>query len=383
MVKNAKILKVYYTSISELESATGNTYKEGDLITDNDILGASDLTWQQIAINSPISDMTFKTEPLTAEQYGEYNRDDISVKGFEAPEGKIVRIHDTSFSTTHAQLLDSGLGSIIPAMGESDTVSTTARDTETVEVTAGTITVSNVGNPLKIGENLVILKAVSGTTLTVAPKINVKSGDTVNDVDYFDLDETKGNPFLLFVETDGGAFLVTWVRFGIDFETPNNDLLRITINFQGDKANKSNLDSSSIGSINTESNTQHLSTTTFKGISIIISNLICANSFNFKLTREMTRIKCQATESQQGNGGTFSSKYTTELTITAYSDVLETPYKNNDYVEIIAQKSNFMIYLPGALVRSEDTNTVNDNMQMTTYVVAGNVDMSKKVKIVL
>ena len=77
---NSKVLRAYYTKISALETATGRTFKEGDIILDSDITGASSLSWQQIALNGPISDLKFMTEALEAEQYGPYTRDTEAIR---------------------------------------------------------------------------------------------------------------------------------------------------------------------------------------------------------------------------------------------------------------------------------------------------------------
>jgi len=140
---------------------------------------------------------------------------------------------------------------------------------------------------------------------------------------------------LLFIKTDKENYLVTWVRFGIDFETPNNQLLNIIINFQGDKANSTTLTTSTIDPIIPETATQHMTTTNFKGIYVANSDAICAASFNFKLTREMVRLDCQATESAEGNGGTHKDKYTTELTLVMYSSKFSTEYNTNDFIEVL------------------------------------------------
>jgi len=383
VVASSKILRIAYVNMTNFNAATGKTFHQGDVISDADISGATNLNWQQLAVNSPISDLKFVREALTAEQYSQENRDDISMPGFHAPEGKISRKHDASFSTTHKELLQNGLGLFNAKSAETDTVSGDVSYSNIVTISGTGITSASAGKAVKVGKNLAIVTSVTGSTVTLENKLNAEDGDTIEAVDYYNLDGINEERYLLFVETDKDNHVVTWVQFGIDFETPNNELLNILINFQGDMANISTLNWSTIGTVIAETATQHMTTTNFKGLSIVDSDLVCANAFNFKLTREMSRITCQATESQQGNAGTDRKKYTTELTVVAYSSALHADYKANDYIKVLGQKESFMIYAPGALIRSEDTNTIDGNSHVTTYVISANVDSSEKVIIVL
>ena len=382
---NSKVLRAYYTKISALETATGRTFKEGDIILDSDITGASSLSWQQIALNGPISDLKFMTEALEAEQYGPYTRDTVAIKGDEKPEGVLNQFHNSLTSTTHLNILKNALGAVVAGSGNSDTVASDAINTTTIEATGTSIDSGDIGKFINIGDNKTVLLGVSASTLTLASKINAKAGDTilVPAQNHFDLDTLDDDPFILFVETEKDNHLVSWVRFGLDFSTAPNQLFKMTFNFQGDSAPISTLTNATIGTVVAEQASLSMNTTTFKGVHISTTDNYCANTFDFKLTRDMTRKACQGTESQNGNGGTDRKQYKTELTVVAYESGLNSEYEENDYITVLAQKSGIAIYAEGALIKSQDTNTITDNMHTTTYVISANVDMSKKLMISL
>ena len=381
---NSKVLKVYYAKISALETALGKTFKEGDIIRDSDILG-SGLTWQQMALNGPVSDLKFVTEALEAEQYGEYTRDNVVIEGFEKPEGVLNQYHNSLTSTTHLDLLLNALGASVAGSGNTDTVDADVNNSNSVTIAGTGIDSGDIGKFINIGNNKSVLLAVSGSTLTLASKINASVGDAVEvpTQNHFDLDVLNDDPFLLFVETEKENHLVSWVRFGLDFSTAPNQLFKLSFNFQGDSAPISTLTSSTIGNITAEHNSTSMTTTNFNSVSLGSSDNFCADTFDFKLTREMTRKVCQGTESQNGNGGTDRKQYKTELTVVAYENGLHSEYKANDYITVLAQKSGVAIYAEGALVKSEDTNTITNNMHTTTYMINANVDMAKKLMISL
>lgn len=381
---SSQILRVAYIDTSAVAAALGKTLKQGDIITDTDIAAvAGSLTWQELALNNDITQFKFTVDPLMEMQYGDKVRGDISRHGFHAPEGSITRPLDALFSTTHEKIVTSGLGKKVASSGNTDSVDADAQNTDSVTIVGTGIDSGDIGKFIKIGDNQTILLNVVGSVLTLANKINVRGGDTVTVQDHFNPDELEDYSFLMFVETAKGAHLVSWVSFGIDFATPPNELQKLTINWQGDVANKSTLTWATIGTVDAEAQSKAMVTSNFRGISLADSDNICANSFDFKMTREMTRQVCQGTESQQGNGGTFKEKYDAELTVKAYADDLSAIYDANDYLYVIGQKGDFAIYAPGALIRSEDTNTVNENQHTTDYVIGANVDMSKQMMILL
>ncbi len=379
---NAQILRIAYAKTSALASALGITINEGDLITDA-MITAAGLTFQQLAISGDISEHTFLTEALSNAQFGQYSRGDLSIKGFEKPEGSITRIHDNLLSTTHLDIFENGLGELQTNSGNTDTVASDVNHSTTVTMSGTSLDSGDVGKFIQIGNQISVLNNVATSTLTLESKISASAGDTITVLNHFDLDTVTNESFILFVETAKDARLVSHVRFGIDFETPANDLLKLKLNYQGDFALLSTLTWSTLGTITAEVNEKNMTTTHFKGVRAGSVDNMCAASFNFKMTREMTRLECQATESGQGNGGTFREKYMSEIEIMAYDNDLRIPYIANDYITLVAQKLGFAIYDPGALIKSEDPNVINNNVQNTTYVITGNADMTKKMIMVV
>lgn len=381
---SAQMLRVAYMTMQDFAASTGRTWRQGDIIKDADVVADNGpVNWQELALNNDITAFKFITEPLSEDQYGNKVRGQISQKGFEKPEGVITRPLDAVFSVTHKSLLTNGLGAEVPGGGEVSTVDSDVVNSATVTTTTDISAVA--GFFVRIGDNISLVLSAIGPILTLANKITAKAGDAVVELIHYDPDTLGDDAFLMFVETAKGNHLISWVRFGIDFGTAPNELLKLMINWQGDMAQKSNLTWVTIapggGTVTEEENSKAMETSNFVGISLADSDNVCLNSFDFKLTREMTRINSQGTESQQGNGGTFRDNYDAEITAIAYADELNSIYEANDYLYVLAQKKSFAIYAPGALIRTEDTNTVNDKMHETTYVIGANVDMTKSMMI--
>ncbi len=381
---NAKVLRMAWIKTSDLETALGLTINEGDLITDAMIVTASaSLNWQQFAVSGDISEHAWITEPLTQAQWGEYTRDDLSIKGFEKPEGSITRHHDPLLSTTHLDIFKNGFGDKIVNSGNNDAVNGDVNHSITVTATGTSLDSGDEGKFVKIGDQVSILSDVTGSVLTLESKISASDGDVIEVQDHFETDVLTDESFILFVETARGARLISHVRFGINFETPYNDLLKLKFNYQGDKALVSTLTWSTVGTVITEVNSKNMTTTHFKGVRLGSIDGYCASSFNFKMTREMTRLACQATESLNGNGGTFREMYSTEVEITSYDDLLNSDYELNSEIVLLAQKDSFAIYAPAALIRSENSNVVNDNVENVVYTLAANTNQSKKMIFIL
>ena len=382
---NAKVLQLAWLKTSDLATALAITINEGDLITDAMITAAiGSITWQQFAVNSDITDHTFIVEPLMQEQFGEFTRDDIPVKGFEKPEGVLSRIHDSSMSTTHLDLFQNGFGDKVVNSENNDSVDGDINHSVTVTMLGIGLDSSDEGKFVKVGNQASILTNVTGSVLTFASKISAKDGDVIEVLDHFDTDVITDESFILFVRTARGARLVSHVRFGIDFETPYGDLLMLKFKYQGDVALESTLTWGTIGTVTKEAYSKDMTTTHFKGVSAGSAENRCVGAFVFKMEREMNRLPCQGTESLNGNGGTFREKYSTaDIQITAYATILNTEYEAKTDIQLLAQKLDFAIYAPAALIASENVNNVNDNVENVVYTIAANTDQDKKMMFIL
>jgi len=377
---NAKIMRIALLKTKDLATALGYTIDEGDLITDAMILAASGLGWRQLAVAGDITEHAWITEPLTQEQFAKYTRDDITTLGFETPEGNITKMHYPGFSTFHTDLLETCFGKKILNSGNADVIDGDFRKSLTINTVGLNITSDDIGRFVEIGGYISVIESVATNTITLKSKVTAKNGDTIVVQSHWDTDIINDDSYIMYVETQRGARLISHVRFGLDFETPERDLLKLKFNYQGDVALKSVLtwnDVAATGTMTYEDNSKDMTTTHFKQVTLGDPSNKCLSSFKFTLEREMTRLTGQATESMQGNCGTYKQVYKTSVEVRAYDYILGSEYNNNTYFMILAQKPGFAIYAPVSQVNSENPNIVNDKASYVTYMLSANVGQSQ------
>jgi len=373
---NPQVYEVAYTTLAELNAASSKTFVEGDIITDADITAATGLAWQQLAITGAISDNNFVVEPLESEQYGEHSRGNITVKGFENPNGFFTINHYPGISTVHKKIIEAGLGKEVANSGHSGQTASDTHNSTTVDLVAGhTLDSSDEGLFVAMGSEIGVIEDITGDVMTLKYPITASAGVVAIVKNHFNPDELSEDVFILFVRTEKDAYLVSFVRFAVDFETPKRSLFQLKFNYQGDVPRPSTLTMDTLGTLTSEANTKAITTTAFKRIKLGSSPDFCLNNFNLKLTREQQRLDCQATESLNNNGGTFQDKYMFELDVTTYDNNLRTNYDNNDYISIFAQRGDLAFYSQGGLIKNENPTTINDNVLTTTYEIGANVDM--------
>lgn len=385
MASGVQIFEAYYVKTSVIASALAKTINEGDIITDADLQTAA-VTWKQIQVSSDLSGVTLGTDPLTKVQNGSTYKDDSSRQGFFATEGTLEVEHYNGISTTHSEIFENGLGTKEAHSIVAGTLTADANHTDSITVDATGIV---VGDYIEVNGYIARVLTVTGGTgaITLNVNVNGRSGDAVIGRDSWNLQTlTNNDSFILFLETAKGSYFVPHCRFGVDVDIQSGDFLKLMINFQGDKRRISALTKSTLGTITKESINHNSSTGNFTGVYIDTDSdkaKYCTHTFNPKITREMNRLKCEGTESRQGNGGTFRDKFTTELTFVAYIDKLKDEYEANEQIAIFASRPGFAIDAKKCLIKSDNLTNVVDDLLTTTYEISMNTDMDEDFKVVI
>jgi len=375
----ANIFRVCYSKTSAIAADLGITINEGDNLTEAQIIAASGVTWQQIQVANDVSKFVRTIEPLTQAQFGANYKDDISRIGFEKPEGQIDYIHHPLFPTTHETVLENGLGTKVAHGITADTVNGSTFHSNILTQTGTNIVIGDIGKYIKISGQIARITAVATNTITLNAKISAIDGDAIVGIDSWNLQElTNDDSFVIFIEASNGNYFCTHCRFGIDLDVSNNDFLKWMINFQGDKAVPcSTLNFSNLGtSVTAEVIPTTASISNFSGVYFVDETEYCVHTFKPKVTREMTRKGSAATQSRNGNGGTFRDKFTTELSVTMYSNSLDTQYRANTQIPVFAQRPDFAIDAQKSLIRSVNENVITDNQNVSELTLAMNTDMS-------
>ena len=381
LAKSAKIARAYYTKASIFTGYEDFGQNPTEALLD------SDGVWQQLRMESSVSQIMLTEEPFQIPQSSSEILEDYPVKGLQKPELTIEQHHTVEFVTRHEELLKAGFGTKIACTG--DTTISTVTNTSKIIVASGTGFAA--GNMIKITSAAGILKGFveissieTTTTLNLKnPVIGMIATDKVVGVTSWNTRITETDEYFhLFIETSLGNFFIYWCKPTISLNTELNMLGKLITKFEGSKYIKTTKAASDL-SITTDVLASIPTVFNFKKVSIGDDVCRSITTSNFQIARTSTRVPSQCSDDMQGTGAVFNQPATAKVDVSLmkWSDNF-TNYENGTQIKVLAYNEKIAISGDGVIENITKFNEVDAQIRPSLSIKLNSIE-GKPLKVVL